>query len=394
VRRTMFVGFALLLVVPMVRGAGGEVHAQELPPKVELPPPAPGPCEAEALLAFFEEEISDADRERARGLLSEANQAAILGDDGSALELLREAAELDPEDPEIAYRLGRLLEGADEVPAAIREYCRYLLLAPEGSDAEEVDARVEALAGPEEDEIPAVARVAFQQGVTALEGSSYEEAVLHFSRALVELPNWPEAHYNRGLAYLGDGRTGAAESDLERYLELLPDASDRALVEVRLERLAPQAPTRSAGTALLTGMVFPGMGHFYLGSNRAGLLVLAGAGAAAATGVLYTEVTERCRVPAVDGSCPAGEVASREVERALLVPGLAVAGAVTLVGAIHAFRRAGRSGEGSIALTPDSRGVLVGLDVVGLGSGAAALELSTPPPGRLQRIRAGLRVRF
>ncbi len=368
-------------------------EGQELPLKVELPPPAPGPCGAEALLSALERTPSAEEEREAQALLSEANQAAILGEDERARTLLREAAELDPTSSEIAYRLGRLLEAVGSEDSALLEYCRYLLLDPEGSDVDDVETRVEAIAGPDEDELPAIARVAFQQGLTAFDEERFEAAVLHFSRALVELPGWADAYYNRGVAQIGDGRVGAGVADLERYLELSPDAADRARVEARMLELAPTPVAQySPGTALVTGLIFPGMGHFYSGRPGMGMLVLAGAGAGIGAALLYSEVEVRCRVPPIDGECPAGQVDERVESRPLLVPGLATAGVITVVGAIHAFRGA-RSNRSGMALRPDG-GVEVVVDPLSGPNWSSALEFVPRGVRGDSGVQAGFRVRF
>lgn len=383
----------LLAMVPLtlVVVSAHEGSAQQLPPRMELPPPPPGPCEPREGTPASEREPDDQARAQARNLLSEANQASILGDDERARALLLRAADLDPSSGEIAYRLGRLLEEAGEVEPALAEYCRYLRLAPDGSDVPDVEARVSTLGGARDGGIPGAARIAFQLGVEAIDRRDHSQAALHFSRALVELPDWPEAHYNRAVAYFGDGRDAAGRADLERYLDLRPDAPDAEIIAARI-RTAPPAPVYSARAALVTGLVFPGMGHFYSGRPRTGAIVLAGAGAAAAAGLLYTRVDVTCRVPPVLGECPLGEVAERVEERPFLIPGLAAAGLFTIVGAIHASRSvAARSSDRAQAGSPALR---VAVDALSGDGWDVLLELE--PRGRwgTEGVDAGLRIRF
>jgi tetratricopeptide (TPR) repeat protein len=387
------VGPATLALLALAGATGAPLPsgllAQDLPPggaralpgalplKVELPPPAPGPCEASELLALVERPVTDAARAGARSLMNEANQAALLGDDTRTRALLREAAELDPTNTEVAYRLGRLLEAAGEEGAALLEYCRVLLVDPDGPDGEEARERIQELAVVEEDPIPGIARVAFQQGVGAVQAQRYDDAVLHFSRALVELPGWPDGYYNRGIAHHGQGRVSAALGDFERYLELAPAAPDRDRVARHIAALAPSAPASgpNPGTVLLTGILFPGMGHFVSDRPGMGLLVLAGAGGAAAAAVFYTEVEVSCLVPAVDGVCPPGQVDRRTERRPLFYPGAAAAGAITILGAVHAWSGArGRRARASVG-----------------GDGALEFRLGATPEGgpRGQRAWAG-----
>ena len=375
--------------------------AQELVPRVELPPLPPGACERAGAGIAVARSVPDEDREVARSLLAEANQASILGDDVRARSLLRGAAALDPGSAEIAYRLGRLMEAAGEAEAAVAEFCRYLALEPEGPDAADVTARVDVLSPPEPDPLPGAARAAFQQGVQALDRDAPVEAAQLFSRALVEFPDWPAAHFNRGIAYLRAGRTGAGRADLERYLELEPGAPEAEVVERRLASMAPAAgPVRSPGVALATGLILPGMGHIYVGRPATGLAILAGAGGAAAAGLLYTQVEVNCLVPPVDGQCPAGQVAGRVEERPLLVPGLAVAGVLTVAGAIHAFLQA-RESPDRTAASPARGGWRAAEPTLGLASGdgwALQVEVELPRlrtrPTGANGLGAGLRIRF
>jgi hypothetical protein len=373
--------FRLLACVLAMTGAtgGALVHpppagAQELPPRVELPPPPPGPCDDPRLPARLELPSGGTNPDRARALVQQASEAAILGEATRARALLEEAAAVDPASPEVAYRLGTILETAGEAEGARLEFCGYLELDPEGPEAADVRARLESLAPVEDHEFPPEARAAFVQGVQALESRDFEAAVLLFSRALVESPGWADAHYNRGLAYLGEGRTGAGAADLERYLELTPGARDRGEVAARLRALGPTTSAPNPGIALVSGLVLPGMGQVYSGRPGRGLLVLAAAGTAAGVGGMYREVDVRCRVPPTEGTCPPDQVAEELSTRPLLMPGLVAAGVITVAGAIQAWMAArdrevvvaGASSGGAVVrfLRGEGDGPRVGLSIL------------------------------
>jgi hypothetical protein len=98
----------------------------------------------------------------------------------------------------------------------------------------------------------------------------------------------------------------------------------------------------SPGTALMSGLMLPGMGYFYTDRPALGALVLGAAGASAGLGLFYRKVEFKCLAPQIDGACARGDLARVET-RPLLVPGLAVAGAVTIIGAINAYRSAKRN---------------------------------------------------
>lgn len=84
-------------------------------------------------------------RRAARDLAQRAQQAAILGDRAAAREQLRQAASLDPRDPDLAYQLARANDAAGAAADAASEYCRYLSLAPDGAEAAEARERVAIL---------------------------------------------------------------------------------------------------------------------------------------------------------------------------------------------------------------------------------------------------------
>ncbi|MCA1789112.1 MAG: tetratricopeptide repeat protein, partial [Thioalkalivibrio sp.] len=252
---------------------------------------------------------SESDRQQAERLSSEANQAAILGDQDGAVALLREAAELDPLSSAVAYRLARILEDAGEAEEALGEFCRYLALEPDAPDAAETRLRTERLADPDRTPLSPAARSAFEQGITAFDQRAYDEAARHFSRAILEGPDWDAAHYNRGVSYLRAGRTSAAAADLQYYLETSPAAGDRDVVQAQLRGITPAlAPEYSPGIALTTGLLVPGMGQFYSGRPGLGFLVLSTAGTAAAVGFLHRKVEVDCLQIPEGGVCPPQQI--------------------------------------------------------------------------------------
>ena len=72
----------------------------------------------------------------------------MVGDSRQARDAFVDAAKLSPRDERIAYQLGRAYEELGERPNAVREYCRFLALAPQSSDAVDVRARIATLAAP------------------------------------------------------------------------------------------------------------------------------------------------------------------------------------------------------------------------------------------------------
>ncbi|MDX1646992.1 MAG: tetratricopeptide repeat protein [Longimicrobiales bacterium] len=366
-RRSMAPGlWAVLLLLLALPSLG----AQELPLKRDLPP---GPCESRAPARVTAEPPSEAEQRQAEQLSSEANQAAILGDQDRAIVLLREAAELDPLSSTVAYRLARILEDAGEAEAAVSEFCRYLALEPDAPDAADTRLRAERLADPDGTPLPPAARSAFEEGVRAFDRGAYDEAAQHFSRAVVEAPDLSDAYYNRGVAYLRAGRASAAAADLEWYLETNPGADDQIVVQTQLRQISEAlAPSYSPGIALTTGLLVPGMGQFYSGRPGLGFLILSTAGTAATVGIVHKRVEVDCLQVPQNGVCPPEQIVDEREKRPWLVPGLVTAGAITVVGAIIAYRGARRS---DAPLTSREGGLQLALHDPGSGTLTPSLRL-------------------
>src|ERR1044071_9850637 len=116
----------------------------QLAPKRTLAATSTLPCPAAAPNVI----PSRKDSPDVRRLMSLGHEAAIVGDHRQARDVFVDAARLSPGDERIAYQLGRAYEELGEKPNAIREYCRFLALSPQASDAPDVRTRVTALAAP------------------------------------------------------------------------------------------------------------------------------------------------------------------------------------------------------------------------------------------------------
>lgn len=86
----------------------------------------------------------DSIRRAAHEIAGRAQAASIVGDNATAAELYRQAAKLDPTEPDIAYALGREYEAAHD-PRAMAEYCRFLVLNPGAAEVPDVRQRIAAL---------------------------------------------------------------------------------------------------------------------------------------------------------------------------------------------------------------------------------------------------------
>lgn len=158
------------------------------------------------------------------------------------------------------------------------------------------------------------ARASYDAGAEAFEAGRFSAALDHFSEAY-ELSSRAELLYNIGAAHDRLGRRESAIRNYTEYLEALPDASNRAYTQARVEilqreldeqvardeavRLAEEARVQEARTQEMT----PPAPAAPSGSpSVAGIVLLAGAGvagaAAATTGVLALaqrdDLDERC----------------------------------------------------------------------------------------------------
>jgi tetratricopeptide (TPR) repeat protein len=306
-------------------------------------------------------------RKQARDLAERGQQAAILGDSVSARDQLRQAAQLDPTDPDLAYRLARANETSGAADDAAREYCRFLALAPSAPETAEAREKVALLARPTLSEQARAAEATFRAGISAYERGRMLEAEAGFNGAIRNQPDWADAYYDRSLVLLQRGERESALHDLEQYLRLKPDADDRAVVVARIDALRRGSP--SPASALAMGLVIPGAGQFYTGRPVRGVLSLAAAGAALAYGLQQSTKTISVEQTATDpfGNPYTYTTTRLQTRRPNLIPGIAVAGAITLGGAIEAFAFAHSARESgnrvALSVTPNGAAVAVRLSV-------------------------------
>lgn len=213
-----------------------------------------------------------------RRLMALGHEAAIVGDHRQARDVFVDAARMSPGDERIAYQLGRAYEELGERPNAVREYCRFLTLAPQASDAPDVRTRIAALAAgtPGAPSVAEQAAASFRTGVGHIDQKRWREATLAFGRVIQTLPRAAEAYYDRAIAFAALNERDPAVRDFEQYLSLRPGAEDQAQVRAQIDAL--RGPTWSTTTALVTGLVLPGLGQAYTSRPWFGLGVAAVAG--------------------------------------------------------------------------------------------------------------------
>lgn len=297
--------------------------------------------------------------------LESAREAAIVGDYGSARDLLLRATRLDPTSPEIAYNLGRALEELGLPRDAAAAYCRFLTLSPASPDADEVRERVARLDPPD---VPVTTEAAarFREGLELYDSGDLRAADDAFARTVTLAPRWAEPSFNRAMILMEEGHLEEAAQNLERYLLLRPDAEDRSRVIGWIAALRTPVRGPGPGVALVSGLLVPGLGQFLTDRPLLGLTLMGIAGGGIAVGVLSEERNIQCRIDPTGGVCPPGDILDETVERPFLIPGIAVAAAAALIGAVDAYRSAGRRGNlDALPVRPRSAGVR--LDAPALG---------------------------
>jgi len=332
-----------VLVTLVAWGGVSPLAGQQLPVKSEVPTRQLGICPA--FEAADPGLVTEADRAEAARLSTSATQAAIIGDHAQARTLLLRAARLDPLDPNVAYLLARSSEEVSDREAALEHFCRFLALSPNAPEAPEVQARVAVLAPDPDSGYSEEAMRSFRLGVNNLQFGRTEPALGAFTAAIEAAPEWPEAYYNRGLTYARLNQPELASTNLERYLELAPDAEDADAVRSALGRLADPQVEFNPGSVIAAGLL-PGGAHFATGRPFVGTLVLGAVGGLIAFGILSEDIVIQCRSIPVDGVCPTQDIASEERTRPYLAPALGAAGGLTVLAVWEAYRNAkGRSGD-------------------------------------------------
>lgn len=322
----------LLLAASTIAGAQG-TSARAVPKRTPLPAVILPVCPA---VRTAPPAVSDDQRRQARDFVSRADQAAILGDTASALANLRRARSTDGADPDLAYRLARLYESGAAADSAVKEYCRFLSLAPASPDAADARERVSALAKPSNDPAIDSANAHLQRGLRAYEQVRMHDAESEFSRAIDLQPAWADAYFDRGLARELQGDRDQALSDFEVYVRLKPAADDRQAVNTRIASL--RRVSYSPGQAFALGLIIPGAGQFYTRRVGWGVALLAATGGAIGYALAeQTKITTREQT-ATDpfGNSYTYTATFQGKQRPGLVPGLAAAGALDVIGAIEA----------------------------------------------------------
>jgi tetratricopeptide (TPR) repeat protein len=189
-----------------------------------------GDEEARSRVARYAAELAANPNEpRVLSLLAEA--LVETGDLAGAAQRLREAARVDPDDPEVHFRLGSVLSEVGRTDEAIASYEESIalaanpdahvllgvLLADVGRNAEAVTHYESALVLD-----PASGDAHYNLGVELGKQGRYDDAATHYRVVLEQDPDHIEAANNLGAALLAQGKTTEAIGYFERILRVDP----------------------------------------------------------------------------------------------------------------------------------------------------------------------------
>jgi tetratricopeptide (TPR) repeat protein len=260
-----------------------------------------------------------------------ARESALEGDHKAARDLFNQAAQLNQADPSLAYRLGRESEELGDSTAAVREYCRYLSLAPSTGEAPGVRDRLSRLLAPAVAAQGTALVTHFQSGVKAYDAGDWDAANTAFSAVVQGAPGYAPAYFDRALVRAHQHNRGDAIRDFDTYLRLAPGADDRTQVRDRIDGIRHEIP--SAGTAFALG-ILPGGGQYYTGQYVLGVLVTGAAAGGVALALTSQTVTKLHHYTDINGKPYTQPYLASEHQN--LGAGLAIAGGATLFGAIEA----------------------------------------------------------
>jgi tetratricopeptide (TPR) repeat protein len=364
-----------LILIGLLAGTAAQGGAQGFPVKTALAAGGVTGCAAIATNRLPTTPNPTSESE-AQQLIEDAQDAALQGEHARARDAFLKAQDLVPGNVRLAYALAREHEALSENAEAVRQYCRYLSLSGSAADADDVRGRIVRLTPATELARLEEARANFQSGIALLRRKQYAAADSVFGGVLAAVPNAPEPVFNRALSRAARGERQNAMGDFERYLELDPQASDRASIRAAMSRLPDgvYGPRAAFGS----GLLIPGLGQMTTGRPVFGVFVLGLAGGA--TALALVQKTEDVIQRHTD---PFGNAYADTLSRATrprLALGAGTALAVWFLAAIEAsaYARRSRSRAESIiarepALPGDRR---VGLAVRPLPHDRVGLGLS------------------
>ena len=353
----------------------GLLAAQTLPLKRTAPAATAAACPVFAPPAPpVREQTEEANR-----LGTLARESALEGDHKAARDLFNQAAQLNPADPSLAYRLGRESEELGDTTGAVHEYCRYLSIAPTTGEEPGVRNRLTALLAPSAAQRGTTTVAQFESGVKAYDAGDWDASATAFTASLQGAPGYAPSYFDRALVRAHQHHQGDAIRDFDAYLRLAPSATDRADVRERIDALRPEAP--SAGAAFAIG-ILPGGGQYYTGQYILGVLVTGAAGGGVALALTTQTVTKLHHFVDINGNPYTQPYQATEHQN--LGAGLAIAGGATLFGmieaAVVAHHRAAQlpPPDSTLSATVDTRRPALALQLPSVVPSTQGLRIGMP----------------
>lgn len=226
--------------------------------------------------ALRETDLRPADRRNARyyftlALMDSADRLHAAGDTEEGIKQLRRAAESSPDYPDIAYRLGRLLEDLGRDGEAIVEYRRAILLRGDYVEAHAALGFCLLRGGMTEEAAGAFSRARdlkleridkpFRQALELLRQNEAVEAAELFYDALVATPELCREYTNKALALIKSEDFDKALAQLDLALALKPKYPDlhnfRGVVLCELDRVDEAIEAFRASAALSPQFLVP-----------------------------------------------------------------------------------------------------------------------------------------
>ena len=165
--------------------------------------------------------------------VNHGNELLAEGKPAEAVQVLTEAAQMNPEDEDVHYDLGLALTRLGKLDEAIQQYGKALEIFPNYVEAHNNLGNLLMRTGQAEEAIkhletaikimPDYASAHNNLGTALQRTGRTNEAILHFREAIRIKPDYWEAHFNVGTSCLQSGSINEARTELETVLRLHPD---------------------------------------------------------------------------------------------------------------------------------------------------------------------------
>lgn len=165
--------------------------------------------------------------------VNRANQLLSQGSPAEAVQVLKEALTLNPDDEDIHYNLGLAYTRLGQLDEAVHHYHEALRIFPNYVEAHNNLGNVLMRAGKAEEAIdqfelavkikPDYASAHNNLGTALQRAGRRDEALVQFQEAAKLMPDYWEAHFNLGTCLLEAADLKEARAQFETVLRLKPD---------------------------------------------------------------------------------------------------------------------------------------------------------------------------